>query len=296
MFTDRQSMIIFMTIVVILPLTLLRKLDGLMYTSLMGLAGTVFCAVFMTIRYMDGSYGPGGSFYNMIEPEHRPQFGNRITINHQVFRLIATGSSAFQAHYNAPKMWTELKHPTLARYDKVVSVSFLFAALISIYIMVVGYLTFGGNSAGLILNNYSVADPIAAIARIAVGLGIVFGYPLSFTALREGVWDLTSVVTPEEKERQHVPTSLILLALLTGCALVVHNVSVVISLRGALFGTMLIYIFPAVMNLSIIERTFPSSKKFGTAGMGIMLPQYGLIVAGVAVAVIGTLLNIEKLL
>jgi len=55
-------------------------------------------------------------------------------------------STAFMAHFNAPKFYTELKDNTIERYNKVVSTSFgisvaLFAAIASM-----GFLTFGGAS------------------------------------------------------------------------------------------------------------------------------------------------------
>jgi amino acid permease len=216
-----------------------------------------------------------------------------------VFRLVATGSSSFQAHYNAPKMWAELKHASLPRYGKVVTISFLFAALTSVYIMVIGYLTFGGNSAGLVLNNYSYTDPIAAIARVSVVFGIIFGYPLSFSALREGVWDLAGIISEEEKEFNHLSTTVLLLGVLVGCAITIDNVGVIISLSGALFGTMLIYIFPAVMNISAIEKIQGRKTFHGNEVSSLQQAawlQYGLIAVGIVVAIIGTILNIENLM
>ena len=57
--------------------------------------------------------------------------------------------------------------------------------------MVVG---FGGTaimrSTGFVLNNYASTDHIAIIARIAIDGGILCGYRLTFTALRDGIMDL----------------------------------------------------------------------------------------------------------
>ena len=111
-----------------------------------------------------------------------------------IFNLVGMLSSAYVAHYNAPKFWAELKNPTTARYDTVVTAAFGFAALMYLVVMCVGFLTFGKSSSGLILNNYSSGDKLATVARIAIGTGILCGYPLTFTALRDGAMEILKVL------------------------------------------------------------------------------------------------------
>jgi hypothetical protein len=48
---------------------------------------------------------------------------------------------------------------------------------------------------GFLLNNYAKTDALATIARIAIGAGILCGYPLTFTALREGFLDIIGTMT-----------------------------------------------------------------------------------------------------
>ncbi len=77
----------------------------------------------------------------------------------------------------------------MTRYNTVVYSAFSFAALMYFIVMVIGFNTFGGNSSGFILNNYSSKDILATYGRLAIGSGILFGYPLAFTALRDGLFD-----------------------------------------------------------------------------------------------------------
>lgn len=106
-------------------------------------------------------------------------------------------STAYVAHYNAPKFLAELKDNSMERFNTVVASAFGFAVLIYVSVMVIGFLSFGGHSTGFILNNYASADKLATIARVAIGGGILCGYPLTFTALRDGVADLLQI--PAEK-------------------------------------------------------------------------------------------------
>lgn len=91
-------------------------------------------------------------------------------------------------HYNAARFYNELKDRSLPRFGVAVLSSFGLTALLYIAIASIGYLTFGGNCNGYILNNYSPYDPLAGISRMAVGVSvlvrthgvIVYLPPLSF--------------------------------------------------------------------------------------------------------------------
>jgi amino acid permease len=76
-------------------------------------------------------------------------------------------------HYNAARFYTELKDRSLPRFGVAVSLSFGLTALLYVAIASIGYLTFGGNCSGYILNNYSPHDPLASISRLAVGLSVL---------------------------------------------------------------------------------------------------------------------------
>lgn len=110
-------------------------------------------------------------------------------------------STAYVAHYNAPKFMAELKDPTMERFNRVVATAFGFSFLIYIAVMWIGFLSFGGHSTGFILNNYSSTDGLAFIARIAIGGGILCGYPLTFTALRDGTADLLRIPLDQVRDR-----------------------------------------------------------------------------------------------
>mmetsp|Transcript_14633 Transcript_14633/g.49560 ORF Transcript_14633/g.49560 Transcript_14633/m.49560 type:complete len:205 (+) Transcript_14633:2-616(+) len=53
--------------------------------------------------------------------------------------------------------------------------------------MLLGFSTFGSGCLSNILLNYHAADPLAVGGRLATGLSILFGFPLTFVGLRDGV-------------------------------------------------------------------------------------------------------------
>ena len=84
--------------------------------------------------------------------------------------LISMLSTAYMAHYNAPKFYWELSNRNASKYQAVVYQSFTIAILIMIIIACSGYNTFGMASQSLILNNYSMNDVYMSLSRWAVVL------------------------------------------------------------------------------------------------------------------------------
>jgi amino acid permease len=168
---------------VLLPLCLLKDLSSLAPFSLLGIIGMVYTGVAMAVRYLGGGYklaGPvagAGEFLGGVAQNMQPSFGSvgaSGVLNPKSFILLCMLSTAFMSHFNAPKFYVELKDNTIKRYNTVVGTSFAAAIAIFIAITSMGFLTFGANSSGLILNNYSMGDKIMGFSRIAVAVSIVF--------------------------------------------------------------------------------------------------------------------------
>lgn len=269
----------------------MKSLSALAPFSLLGLGGTLYTAIFMLIRLMDRSYFPGGKFFNDIAL--KPLFGKGFTINQMTFVLLSMFSTSYIAHYNAPKFYTELKNNTMSRFNTVVGSAFGASILFFIFVMVTGFLQFGGNTAGFILNNYSSKDNLATLARFAIGLALLTGYPFTFSALREGLLDLQGK-TGSSRDAAFTPLTLTLLGLVTALALVLKDVGFVVSMTGALLGSLLMLIVPAIMNISShkalvkkgLQPTFGKNLEIGV--------NYGLIGTGVVMTVLGVYVSVMR--
>jgi len=250
---------------VLLPLCLLRDLSSLSIGSIIGTLGTSYTAVFMAIRCLDGSYAAGGSRAALIPPASRPAFspssGVLGGLNMKALVLVSMLATTFLAHYNAPKFFTELAKPKtgtkLASFNKAVAGGFGLAALLCGSIMTAGYLTFGSASSGFILNNYATADALAVVARLGIFSSVTFSYPLLFFGLRDGVLGMLGLNTA--KESTHRVGTVVLLLLVNGLACVMKDLGLVTALGGAILGSTIVYILPALMAL----RTSAKNKKSG---------------------------------
>ncbi|KAL3925883.1 MAG: hypothetical protein SGILL_000095 [Bacillariaceae sp.] len=274
---------------VLLPLCLMKNLSSLAPFSLLGSLGMLYTATAMVVRYLGKAYAPTGKFGMDMATSLRPKFGDvgaSGIFSPSAAILVGMLSTAYMAHFNAPKFYTELKEKTLPNYYKVVSTS--FAASISIFALIasVGFLTFGSNSSGLILNNYSTKDGLMSISRIAVAISLVFSYPLAFVGARDGVTNLLKMKsTPKVQNALTVG----LLSAVTGLALIIPDVSFVLAFAGATLGNGLIYIFPAFMFRGAIKKKADATVgqkrevklAIGSAVLGTVM---GLLGAKMAIA------------
>ena len=203
-------------------------------------------------------------------------------------------STSYIAHYNAPQFYNELKDTSMPRFNKVILGAFGISIALFIFMMGTGFLTFGGATAGFVLNNYSGNDGLITFARLAIGLALLTGYPFTFSALRDGILDLRKV-TGEAREKALKPLTFGLLALVTALALVLKDVGFVVSVSGALFGNALMFMVPAWMNIcnkkTIAAKTNVPIDKNGKMEIAF---NYGMIVSGFIMGAVGVTISTLK--
>lgn len=229
----------------LLPLCLLRDLSALRNVSLLGMLGTIYTLLFMVYRLFDGTYATGGVYLERLEMSSRPNFGNGVNMLGTSWKtgvVVCMASTAFLAHYNAPRFYQELADKS--KFPVVVLASFGCAWLLSIGFMVVGYLTFGDAVAGNVLTGYAASDPLATIARVGMAASIICSYPLIFSGLRNGAMELFSI-----RDEFRIPLTLSMLGAVKFAAASLDDISIIVSLAGAVYGALLVCIIPAIMFL-----------------------------------------------
>lgn len=281
---SRANTLFGITGAVLLPLCLMKNLASLAPFSLLGIAGMGFTTFAMFVRYIGGSYSvPAGKFVGDLAPSLVPSFGNAgaaAALTPPAAILLCMLSTAYLAHYNAPKYYAELRNNTIPRFNKMVASSFAIAISFFAAVTSLGFLTFGASSNGFILNNYSTKDQLATISRIAVAVSIVFSYPLTFVGIREGIMDLAKVPM-EKRNGLSTPLSLAILAAVTGAALTIKDLSFILSFGGATLGNAIVFLFPVIMFNSAVKKFGKKDlQKEATASKGIF-------VTGVLMSVIG---------
>lgn len=277
----RNTVLLAVTTFILLPLCWMKSLSALAPFSLLGVIGMGYTAIAMLIRYLDGSYAPGGRLLADVADNLKPSFGNAgwssvfqpssllllcmLSTAYMVRSAFAvydilfdqsifshTYFSSLKCHFNAPKFYLELKDNTLSRYNQMTSLSFGVAIALTAGVTAIGFLTFGKAANGLVLNNYSASDVLMRVSRIAVAVSLVFSYPLNFQGCRDGILDVLQI-----QNRSNVALNMAtvgILALLTVLAATLTDVSFVLSFGGATLGNLLTYVYPCLMLVKMVRK------------------------------------------
>ena len=133
---------------------------------------------------------------------------------------------------------------------------FLSTIIINCLVMTFGFLTFGGNSMGVILNNFSALDKGAAVCRLLTSVSVVGGYPFLISACRGEILKLYNLKTGRKPTRKDQKLStILLLSSLVLISMVMSNAGFIIGLSGAVMGSALVYIFPSLLYLAATKNT-----------------------------------------
>jgi hypothetical protein len=93
--------LLLVTLFGILPLCLMKNLNALAPFSAMGMVAVLFALTAMIVRYLDGSYLPGGQFYNDTPASLSPSFGTRNDPwSVGVLPFVCMVYTSFDMHYN----------------------------------------------------------------------------------------------------------------------------------------------------------------------------------------------------
>jgi sodium-coupled neutral amino acid transporter 11 len=263
--------------------------QALSFTSYTGIGAVAFTAFVVLKRWLDGTYAAGGAIFAAGLP-YAPALGQLSAwrVSAGTFVLFNMLSTAYMAHTNAVRFYTELKDTSPRRFATVCASGFGAAAVAHALVMVAGYATFGAASQGLILNNFHLtADGLARAARVATGLSILGSHPLLFTSLRDSVLSALAGSklgkAAESSAAVWTGLSVAMLSAATVLAIVATDVGFVASVSGASLGAVLIFVVPALMQLATM-RAANGGKAVGAKAVGAK----AIVGFGAVMAVLGT--------
>jgi amino acid permease len=150
------------------------------------------------------------AFLSSLSPEFYPKFKTYSKIiSPSALILTAMAATAFSGHFSAPDFYHSLKDGSnddddkfaLRKYHRVTAISFFSVAVINICILAFGFLTFGGSSAGIILNNYSTLDKGASLCRFLMALCVIGGYPFLISACKNALLEVGDHFNKKKKKK-----------------------------------------------------------------------------------------------
>jgi len=290
----RASNIVFITSVLLFPLSLIKDLSALAFTSILGFGAILYTVLFITMRYFDGTYMlPEGKFLQdglIMTPSFKTasiwNFGFKSLI------LVSNFGLAYIAHYNAPNFYRSLKDTNSKRFRSMVNKSFFTLVILYTATMMAGYATFGDVCQGNILLNYHPNDVLSTFARLATGFSILFGFPLVVCGAREAIIGLASsfgnAALGSEKNNFLLVAGILTFVTIISCT--VEDVSLVVGLTGAALGSTVVYICPPFIYskaITLIHGADSNASK--RAKLNLALVPFGL-----SIGVFGCLMTIKE--
>ncbi|KAL8639031.1 MAG: hypothetical protein Q9228_003879 [Teloschistes exilis] len=172
---DRQFWVTAFMIIVI-PLSFLRRLDSLKYTSVIALISIGYLVILVFAHFVKGDTMQGRGAIRVVRWES----------------AVATLSSfpvivfAYTCHQNMFSILNEINNNSHFRTTGVVIASVGIAAFIYILVAITGYLSFGNEVAGNIVGMYAPSIS-STIGKAAIVVLVMFSYPLQVHPCRASV-------------------------------------------------------------------------------------------------------------
>jgi len=242
---SRSFDLLLTSILFLIPLSLLRNLAPLRFSSFAGLAATFYgFMLLVTDCISKADVGSEGG------PIHR----NLMPVRMDFFRAMALFSSAFMAHYNSPKFYAELEQNTLSRFATVVASAFGIAFAVFCIFGFCGFALFGFGVEGNVLKSYSGGGAVM-LAWLGMAFSVIFTYPLVFSTFRDATTSLVGRIMGRGSnpvgDGFRLPFTIIAVAFTAWCGSVFNNVSLVNGVKGAILSACLAFIYPACIHLRL---------------------------------------------
>ncbi|CAO3701631.1 unnamed protein product [Rhizopus microsporus] len=164
--TDRRFWITLFMLALVLPLSFLRKLDSLKYTSLVALFAVVYLCVIVIYHYFSPNYPPPS-----------PDDIEYFNLSSSIFGHLPVFVFSFTCHQNIFSVYNELRDNSRESITRVISLSIGISACVYEGIAILGYLSFGRNVLSNIIMEYPSSYFVAG-GRLAMVILVVFSYPL----------------------------------------------------------------------------------------------------------------------
>ncbi|KAJ0012485.1 hypothetical protein NQD34_016819 [Periophthalmus magnuspinnatus] len=296
-YTNGDYLVLLVTAVIILPLSLLKNLGYLGYTSGLSLLCMVFFLIVVIIKkfqipcphmnmdedFLNETLNITFPHLNNSEDACTPKY---VVFNSQTVYAVPILTFAFVCHPAILPMYDELKDRSRRKMQNVANVSFLAMFIMYLLAALFGYLTFNIHVEPELLHTYSKvykSDVVLLIVRLAVLTAVTLTVPVVLFPIRTSVNQLMCA----SKDFSWVRHTLITLVLLGGTnALVIFVPTIrdIFGFIGASAAAMLIFILPSAFYIKLVKKeSMKSMQKIGATaflicGFLVMIGSMTLII------------------
>ncbi|XP_072311060.1 sodium-coupled neutral amino acid symporter 2 [Eucyclogobius newberryi] len=292
-YTNGDYLVLLVSAVIILPLSLLKNLGYLGYTSGLSLLCMVFFLIVVIIKkfqipcplqFMDeaalneslskmfNSTSPhlNHSTTDNSEDVCTPKY---VVFNSQTVYAVPILTFAFVCHPAILPMYEELKDRSRKKMQGVANVSFLAMFIMYLLAALFGYLTFNIHVEPELLHTYSKVyknDVILLIVRLAVLTAVTLTVPVVLFPIRTSVNQLMCA-SKDFSWVRHTLITVVLLASTNALVIFVPTIRDIFGFIGASAAAMLIFILPSAFYIKLVKKeSMKSVQKIGATAFLIL--------------------------
>lgn len=273
MLSDRSFTIGVCGLFILLPLCLLPDLNNLRYASTF----TIFIKIIWTIFLFRAAWLQ----HEVVGEDATVQWCGSLA---GAYLAIPVLNVAYCAHYNAPRYYEELADRSAERFRAVVIIASGLTTVSYVLSAVAAYYIFGDRVQGNVLNNFAAGYWPARLGHAVV---VVCTFPLAHHSIRTGVLALAGR-DPNRVDPAWTAVTIVGVMVLLGLSTGITAVQKVLVFKGAVFGSIIVFVFPPVLLLSIRRKTY-------VANPWVDLGLVSMIVWGCGTLVVGAVLAAAKL-
>ncbi|NXI00336.1 S38A2 protein, partial [Pachycephala philippinensis] len=280
-YLNGDYLVLLVSVILILPLSLLKNLGYLGYTSGFSLLCMVFflivviwkmfqipCpmdSVIMNVTLINATVAPLVDENITSDDMCKPKY---FIFNSQTVYAVPILTFSFVCHPAILPIYEELKSRSRKRMMNVSYVSFFAMFLMYLLAALFGYLTFYGKVEPELLHTYSAylgADVLLLIVRLAVLMAVTLTVPVVIFPIRSSITQLLWA-GKEFSWWRHCSITVALLAFTNVLVIFVPTIRDIFGFIGASAAAMLIFILPSAFYIKLVKKEpMKSVQKIGAS-------------------------------
>lgn len=295
-YTNGDYLVLIVTVSIILPLSLLKNLGYLGYTSGFSLLCMVFFVIVVIYKKFQIPCPLPENFINITVNVSQPQVNateeeecckpKYFIFNSQTVYAVPILTFAFVCHPAILPMYEELKDRSRRKMQNVANVSFLGMFIMYLLAALFGYLTFNEAVEPELLHTYSKVysfDVVLLIVRFAVLTAVTLTVPVVLFPIRTSVNQLLGA-SKDFSWPRHICITVALLVCVNILVIFVPTIRDIFGFIGASAAAMLIFILPSAFYIRLVEKeSMRSVQKIGALlflimGVVVMICSMTLII------------------
>ncbi|XP_069331838.1 sodium-coupled neutral amino acid transporter 3 [Eulemur rufifrons] len=296
-YVNGNYLVILVSVVIILPLALMRQLGYLGYSSGFSLSCMVFfliaviykkfhvpCPLPPNLANITGNSSHVEVFEEKVQLQVETDTAafctpSYFTLNSQTAYTIPIMAFAFVCHPEVLPIYTELKDPSKRKMQHVANLSIAVMYIMYFLAALFGYLTFYDGVESELLHTYNKVDTFDVLilcVRVAVLTAVTLTVPIVLFPVRRAIQQML-FQKHEFSWLRHIIIAICLLTCINLLVIFAPNILGIFGVIGATSAPCLIFIFPAIFYFRIVPtekepvRSTPKILALCFAVLGLLL-------------------------